>query len=197
VAGAGTVSPEKMAEARTKEATAKAVGKEQATTTAATRTMKEAAPKVRDLANETEAALERITAGPYASRLQNYMAGKVGAPNPDFIAYKDNADLLSSLLMRMHTGSRSSEYMGQKFDNMIGANKQSAENMKSTLRVIRRYTDIVQGAKEGEGVGIPEGEQAGAAGGGVVQITDPATEIAKLPSGTRFRLPDGRTGTVK
>ena len=190
---APTISAAKLGEAKTKEAAATALAKEQATTTAATRVMQETAPKVRALANEVESALGKIEAGPFASRYQDFMAGKIGAPNPDFIAYKDNAELLSTLLMRMHVGARGGEKFMDKFENMIGAGKQSPENMKSALRVIRRYADITEKAKPGDEIGVPEGAERG---GAPVKIQTPA-DAAALPAGTRFTTPDGQVRVRK
>jgi chemotaxis regulatin CheY-phosphate phosphatase CheZ len=110
-----------------------------------TKTMLEAAPKVldlskrvRDLVDEQESEL-----GPAASRWNEFMAGKVGAPNPDFAKLRTDVSLLQTLLMRMHTGARGGQYIMQHFGDLINAGKQSPENMLATLDEIDQYANDV------------------------------------------------------
>jgi hypothetical protein len=138
-----------------KRKAADALAKEQATTTAATRTMKETAPHVIELANALEKDLKGITAGPLASRWQTLATTKAGAANPQWKQFQTDATLLSSLVARMHVGARGSEYISKKFDDMIGASFQSPENVQSTIDVIRRYSNIIQDKPEGETVDYP------------------------------------------
>lgn len=138
------------------EAAAKQAAKEKATTTAATRTMKEAAPKVRALIDETEKALAATTTGPFAGRWKEIMAGKVGEPDENFINLRTNAQLLATLMMRMHVGARGSEGMLAHFKDLFANAAQSPENFRTTLRVAKKYADIVDHTPVGGEVSTAE-----------------------------------------
>lgn len=112
------------------------------TPTETTKTMKQMAPKVIDLANEVNRnidAVERL--GPLASRYQDFMSGKVGTKNPEFITLKDNVELLSTLLARMHVGARGGRDIIENFKQMINVGRASPENMKAATAAIIRYAN--------------------------------------------------------
>ena len=119
-------------------------------TTSPTRTMVETAPKVIDLLNRLEPQIDALNKsgafGPGMSRWNDFWSGKVGQDNPQFRAMKTNADLLSTLLMRMHVGSRGSKDIMNHFTEIIGAGHQSAANMQAALGEIRAYANDVKGA---------------------------------------------------
>jgi hypothetical protein len=126
----------------------------QAVPTASTRTRAEAAPKVIALIGEARKALEDaetsgMGVGPGASR---WRAGKtaLGFSDPKFITYKDTVGMLHSLLMNMHTGSRSSELLLKKFEGMGEPQKQSASNMRAMFNMAERYARIVDQHKGAE-----------------------------------------------
>lgn len=119
--------------------------KEAVTTTASTRTMKEAVPKVLDLVNKVEQNLNAVDAGPLASRVHEFKAGTLGMSDPNWIAYRTNTGLLQTLLMRMHVGARGSEGMIAKFRDLIDQGRQSPENMRAALAEIRDYANSVAG----------------------------------------------------
>lgn len=141
--------------------TAVDAAKQQALTNT-TKTMVEAAPKVLHLADRVEQDLSKISAGPFASRYQEFMSGRIGAPNPEFTAYRTNVDLLQTLLMRMHVGARGSEGMLAHFANMINAGTQSPENMRAALQQIRLYAEDVEAAGKPKGVTLPGGKPTAA-----------------------------------
>jgi hypothetical protein len=121
---------------------------------------------VKELALQVDAMLNKIQTGPFASRFQKFLSGDVGSSNPLFRTYMGKADLLSSLLMNMHVGARGGEYFAKKFESMIGAGKQSADNMHATLQdVIIPYTDIVLHSKVGDSVNAPDENQSYGTGG--------------------------------
>jgi hypothetical protein len=121
--------------------------------TSSTRTMIEAAPGVLNLANRIDKEIDQQKAslGPAASRWNEFMTRKVGAPNPEFTKLVTDTDLLTTLLMRMHVGARGGEGMMQHFQNLLATGKQSPENLKAALQEIRQYTQdrISEGASVG------------------------------------------------
>lgn len=119
--------------------------------TSSTKSMVEAAPgvlslsaRVRQLVDQQEKSL-----GPTASRWSEFMAGKVGAPNPEFTKLRTDVGLLTTKLMRMHVGARGGELMMQHFQNLIDSGKQSPENMRAALDEIDQYAKETQGEKGG------------------------------------------------
>lgn len=105
------------------------------------RTMIGRAPAVKGLTDKVEADLAKIEAGPFASRFQELATGKGGLSNPDFFKLRTDATLLTSALTQMHVGSRPSEATAKKFDDMLGVNMQSPDNVRSALAAIREYAD--------------------------------------------------------
>lgn len=121
--------------------------------------------------------------GPAASRWSEFMAGKVGAPNPDFTKLRTDVALLQTALMRMHVGARGGEQMMEHFRDLIDVSKQSPENLKAALEEIREYANAVtaHGGNQGAGAG---GEQK------VPTVTSKA-EYDALPSGATY-MEDGK-----
>lgn len=129
-------------------------------TTAATRTMQEASPKVLTLANRVEQDIDENVKqlGPAASRWSEFMAGTVGAPNPAFTRLRTNVGLLSTLLMRMHVGARGGEHIMEHFKDLMNSGKQSPENLKAAIEEIKLYAQDVQ--SEGKPKGKDEAPAA-------------------------------------
>ena len=134
----------------------------QNTDTAATRTMSEAAPKVVSMVDRVAALVDKQAKdlGPMASRWQEFMAGKVGAPNPEFTKLRTDVGLLQTMLMRMHVGARGGQEMMKHFQDLIDTSKQSPQNLKAALGEIKEYANEV--AKHGAG-------NPGGGAGGVVK----------------------------
>lgn len=143
------------------------------TPTAQTKTMAESAPKVLDLANRVGQLVDQQekTLGPASSRWNEFMAGKVGAPNPDFTRLRTDVGLLQTALMRMHVGARGGEQMMEHFRDLIDTSKQSPENLRAALEEIKEYARAVQGEKgtqaEGGGAGAQGGYKVGSKYGGL------------------------------
>ena len=127
--------------------------------TAQTRQMAETAPKVIDLIDRTSKLIgEQVkTLGPASSRWNEFMSGKVGAPNPEFMKLRTNAALLQTLLLRMHLGARGGQQMMAHFKDLIDTGKQSPENMKAALEEIKNYAnDVQKTGKSGEKKDVPK-----------------------------------------
>jgi hypothetical protein len=110
--------------------------------------MIEAAPGVIDLAKKVDALVtkQQQTLGPAASRWNEFMTGKVGAPNADFTKLRTDADLLKTLLMRMHVGARGGEKILERFDNLLQEGTQSPQNLHAALQEIQDYAQQVSRA---------------------------------------------------
>lgn len=145
----------------------------QETLTGTTKTMVETAPKVAQLAARVRKDMEAVNQGPLASRWQDFWAGKVGEANPEFTRLKTDAGLLQTLLMRMHVGARGGEYMMSHFKDMLGAGKQSAENMTAALDSIDSYTQDVKAEGEQAKAAVSEKARGGVKGGGKGKVTPP------------------------
>lgn len=113
--------------------------------TGQTRTMAETAPKVLDLAARAGQLIDQQVngLGPLAGRWSEFMAGKVGAPNPEFTKLRTDIGLLQTALMRMHVGARGGEQMMEHFRNLIDVAKQDPENLKAALEEITAYAKEV------------------------------------------------------
>jgi hypothetical protein len=147
------IQSDKLAQAHAMRADAAAT--KDSELTSSTKTMTEAAPRVLGLVDRVDKLVDEQTKtlGPAASRWQEYMAGKVGAPNPEFTKLRTDVGLLTTLLMRMHVGARGGEYIMKHFQDLIDTGKQSPENLKAALGEIRTYAQDVQA--EGKGGGNP------------------------------------------
>jgi len=111
--------------------------------TSTTRTMVESAPKVLGFIDRIEPLIDKQVAslGPAAGRWNEFMTGKVGAPNPEFAKLRTDYGLLQTLLMRMHVGARGGEYIMKHFSDLLSYAGQSPENMKAALEEVRAYAN--------------------------------------------------------
>jgi len=143
--------------------------------TNSTKTMIEAAPKVLNFVDRIDKLIDaqKDQLGPAAGRWNEFMTGKVGAPNSDFARLRTDVGLMTTLLMRMHVGARGGEYIMKHFQDLVDSGKQSPENLKAALSEIRQYAQDVRAE-------APANSPAAIGGSGTIRV----------------QLPDGRTGTV-
>ena len=135
-----------------------------------TKTMIDTAPGVEKLADKVIAEVnqQKDKLGPAASRWNDFWTNKAGAPNPEFKQLTVDTTLLRSLVVKMHIGSRSSDYMTQEFGKLIDAGKDSPENLLIAAQTLKSYAgDIASQAKDfgmnrksGSSPGISEDEQS-------------------------------------
>jgi len=120
--------------------------------TAATRMMAETAPKVIDLIGRSRQLVteQQKTLGPAVSRWNEFMAGKVGAPNQEFTRLRTNVGLLHTLLMRMHVGARGGERIMEHFADLLSASKQSPDNLLAAMDEIESYAKDVASLGHGK-----------------------------------------------
>lgn len=105
--------------------------------------MRQSAPSVMHLAEKATTLLDDIEKGlgPAASRWRDLWSGKVGASDPKFRELVALTNLLTTRLMKMHTGARGGEYIMQHFKEIIEAGKDSPQNLRSALRTIQAYAN--------------------------------------------------------
>jgi hypothetical protein len=130
--------------------------------TSSTRTMIESAPGVISLVDRVSQLVDqqKKALGPAASRWNEFMAGNVGAPNPEFTKLRTDVGLLTTKLMRMHVGARGGTDIMKHFQDLIDTSKQDPENLKAALGEIRDYANEVEA--EGKGNQPNSGGNGGA-----------------------------------
>ena len=117
--------------------------------TSTTRTMIETAPSVMGLVKRINRDMAKVAVGPFAGRWQELWARKIGADDPDFIKLRDEMDLLTTALQRMHVGARGGDRMFDHFRDLLGQGQQSAANMQAALGVIEEYAQDKMGEAAG------------------------------------------------
>jgi len=129
------------------------------TATSTTRTMRETAPQVINLATQVNQLVDQQvkTLGPAASRWNEFMSGAVGAPNPEFTKLRTNAALLQTLLMRMHVGASGRVAMMESFKDLMDSGKQSPENLKAAIGEIINYAKQIQSEGDQDSSTLPDG----------------------------------------
>lgn len=111
--------------------------------------MQQSAPSVlyltKQVNNQIKAAEKGL--GPFGSRWKEIEQGKIGMEDPMFSGLKTTAGLLESRLMKMHVGSRGSDYIMEHFHSMLDVTKQSPKNLLKNIQVINDYAEEVKGAQ--------------------------------------------------
>lgn len=72
--------------------------------------------------------------GVVASRWNDFMAGKVGAGDPDITALRTKMGLSTTLLMNAHVGNRGGSYMLEHFEDLANSKKMNAETLKAGVK---------------------------------------------------------------
>ena len=102
-----------------------------------------------------------------ASRWNDFLAGTVGAGDPDYTALRTKMGLSSTLLMNAHVGARGGSYLMEHFENLANAGKMNAQTLKngvlSELDYVKDRAMLPEraGAKPGYGAAT-SGPPAGA-----------------------------------
>jgi hypothetical protein len=115
------------------------------------------APKVLDLANRVKKDIDTQiqNLGPAVGRWNQFMTGRIGAPNAQFFKLTTDINLLSTLLMRMHVGARGGVQIMEHFKSMMDAGKQSPENLQAAIDTIIDYANDVNKPMHGPGTKAP------------------------------------------
>ena len=87
--------------------------------------------------------------GPISGRWNEFMQGKIGAPNPEMAGLRSDLLMMSSAVALMHARGRLPENLREEFDKTINAPKQSAENLIATLQHIDKWVEANMNAMGG------------------------------------------------
>jgi len=72
--------------------------------------------------------------GVVASRWNDFMAGNVGAGDPEMEALRVKMGLSTTLLMNVHVGQRGGSYMMEHFEDLANAGKMDAQTLRSGVK---------------------------------------------------------------
>ena len=117
--------------------------------------------------------------GPVASRWNEFMAGKVGAGDPDVEALRTKMGLSTTLLMNAHVGSRGGSYMLEHFQDLANAGKMDAKTLKSGVKSELNYV------QDRAMMPTPKGTTAATPGA-------PTGPTATGPNGHKIVVKDGK-----
>lgn len=92
--------------------------------------------------------------GVIASRWNDFMAGKVGAGDPDFAAFRAKMGLGATKLMQAHVGSRGGAFMLEHFEDLANAGKMDASTLRSAMKSEVNYMQDVA-MEPGQGAASP------------------------------------------
>ena len=132
--------------------------------------------------------------GPLTGRWNEFMQGKVGAPNQEIAGLRTDLIFLSSAVALAHAVGRLPENLREEFDQLINAPKQDPDNMVTILTHVQKwmhdnakYMKGEQGQAPGVGgaVNARAGENQGNTSGRPPTITT-KDEYDKLPSGAHY-----------
>jgi len=85
--------------------------------------------------------------GPAMGRFQEFMAGKVGAADPDFAELRSTLSLLLTGTMRAHFGARGGQQMYDHFVDLLNSGRMDAPTLLASMRGLR---DFMKGYEEME-----------------------------------------------
>jgi hypothetical protein len=81
--------------------------------------------------------------GPVASRWEDFLAGKVGAGDPEYAALRAKMGLSTTKLMQAHVGSRGGSFMLEHFEDLANAKKMDAATLKAGVASEINYVNDV------------------------------------------------------
>jgi hypothetical protein len=136
-----------------------------------TMTQRTAAGRAQTVIDMAPEVLARIDAtapqmGPVAGRWNEFMQGKVGAPNQQMAELRSDLLMMSSAVALAHAQGRLPENLREEFDHAINAPKQSPENLKGVIRAMIPWLQKVQ----------EQGHSAAATNGGTGQTQPKAND---------------------
>lgn len=95
--------------------------------------------------------------GTVASRWNEFLAGKVGAGDPEYAALRTKMGLSATKLMQAHVGSRGGSFMLEHFEDLANAKKMNAATLRAGVQSELNYMQDVamQPQKAGGASGKP------------------------------------------
>ena len=116
------------------------------TPTMTQRTAAGRAQTVIDMAPEVLARIDATASqmGPVSGRWNEFMQGKVGAPNQAMSELRSDLLMMSSAVALAHAQGRLPENLREEFDRAINAPKQTPANLKGTIQTMLPWLQKVQ-----------------------------------------------------
>lgn len=94
--------------------------------------------------------------GPLAGRYSEFMAGKVGDGDPDYVQLRTDLGLFQTALMKAHVGARGSEKIMEHFKNLLDSGKFTPEALGAAMNTVKGYLITYKAGGEGKfGGGTP------------------------------------------
>jgi hypothetical protein len=103
--------------------------------------------------DKMESLIKRVETklGPAKGRLNDFLAGKLGTNDPDYIELMDERKFLAAAVTQMHTGARGGKAYLDEFNDMLAKGSQDPANLRRALKVARGwandYIDVAKGHK--------------------------------------------------
>lgn len=126
--------------------------------------------------------------GPVQGRWNEFMTGKVGAPNEKFAKLRDNLEFLAGAITRLHLNT---EKGLQPFMNMMSAGKMSPENLKAALNAVEDWSKTYAYTGSGNQPRLAPGAAKGGAGAQPLGATSKPDGIYEM-NGKRYRVEGGK-----
>ena len=102
-------------------------------------TMTMLAPKMDALITKLDDPQFADKLGPVVGRWNEFMTGKVGTGDPDFIAIRNAVGLMQTAELRAHVGARGGQMMLEKFDALNNADRMDAPTLKAALLSVKDF----------------------------------------------------------
>lgn len=136
-----------------------------------TMTQRTAAGRAQTVIGMAPEVLARIDAtasqmGPVSGRWNEFMQGKVGAPNQAMSELRSDLLMMSSAVALAHAQGRLPENLREEFDRAINAPKQTPANLKGTIQTMLPWLQKVQ----------EQGHSSAATNGGAAQTQPKAND---------------------
>lgn len=114
--------------------------------TAMTKNTAQTAKAVDNLLDQTIAKLRdpamQKKLGPFAGRMNEVMAGTVGAGDPDFSFLRTLGAFDASGMLKVHFGSRGGTTLYENFKNMIDTGRMDSRTMLGALQAMKQVTGV-------------------------------------------------------
>lgn len=115
-----------------------------------------------------------------APRWNEFLAGKVGAGDPRYVALRTHVNgLLSTALMQAHVGNRGGENMMEHFEDIANAGKMNQQTLRAALQAERDYVTEKAMFPPKAQSGLPSPNQT--SGTGTVRMRAPNGQIRDIP----------------
>ena len=117
--------------------------------------------------------------GPVAGRWNEFITGKIGAPNEKFAALRDNLEYLAGAITRLHLNT---EKGLKPFMNMLSAGKMSPANLKAAIDTTEKWAQVYAYTGSGNQPEMaPNAPRHPSAPLGTIQMVSPDGKVWSVP----------------